>query len=187
MLNPSLCEALEVLLPGLCVNTVAGLKQRLQKPDSDELVALRAVVEALLAAPRDPVIDRAATIDRLLAPKLAFAARESLWVVALDGAHRSIDIRRLALGDLSRCSLTPRHLAEVLIDVGAAAFILVHNHPSGDPTPSAEDRSMSAGLAPTFAALGLPMLDHLVIARGGYASAMHRSPTQQRNWLKLSA
>jgi DNA repair protein RadC len=187
MLNPSLCGALETLLPGLAVSTVAGLQARLMRPDRADLLALRTVVEALIAPPAGTVVDRAAVIDRLLAPRLAFAGREALWVVALDGAHRIIDVRRLSEGDLRSCSLAPRRLAEVLIEVGAAAFVLVHNHPSGDPAPSAQDRHLTASLAPTFAALGMPMLDHLVIARSGYASAMHRGPTEHRAWLKLSA
>jgi DNA repair protein RadC len=53
---------------------------------------------------------------------------------------------------------------------GAAGIILVHNHPSGDPAPSAEDRAVTRQLAAAGRAVGIPVLDHVVVSRGGYAS-----------------
>ncbi len=61
-----------------------------------------------------------------------------------------------------------------LLRVGAAAFILLHNHPSGDPTPSAEDTKLTLALREAAEFVGVPLVDHIVIgARGGGAVSMH--------------
>jgi DNA repair protein RadC len=54
--------------------------------------------------------------------------------------------------------------------LGVAAVVLVHNHPSGDPTPSREDREITVRLAAAGELLGIPVLDHVVVAEQGYAS-----------------
>ena len=57
---------------------------------------------------------------------------------------------------------------------GAAALILVHNHPSGDPTPSTEDRTVTRQLIDAGRVLGIPVLDHVVVARESYRSLLER-------------
>jgi DNA repair protein RadC len=57
---------------------------------------------------------------------------------------------------------------------GVVALILVHNHPSGDPTPSAEDRAVTRQLVDAGRVLGIPVLDHVVVGRGSYRSVMER-------------
>jgi DNA repair protein RadC len=64
----------------------------------------------------------------------------------------------------------PREVFRPAVSEGAAGVILVHNHPSGDPTPSAEDRAVTRQLGSAGRAVGIPVLDHVVVGRGAYTS-----------------
>lgn len=159
-----------------------------RNPDNcPQIAALHLFFCKLLRAPDETVQDRAEAVDRLLAERLAFAADERMVVVSLDGSGRVLRSDELARGGIDRCTLPLRALVEVLITSGARRFILAHNHPSGDARPSDEDRRLSQLVAQKLEGLGLTLVDHLVIARSGYASALHGGPVFQRSWLKLSA
>ncbi len=150
------------------------------------LVALHQLLRALLQPPTCPVLDRAEAVDRLLAHELAFAAQERLVVVPLDGSGRALHWYTLQWGCIDRCTLPLRRLTHELLTLDVSRFILVHNHPSGDANPSPEDERLSRELLTTLAPLGIHLVDHLVIARGGYASALHGGGVQRRGWLKLT-
>ena len=78
-------------------------------------------------------------------------------------------------GARGRCGvLTPTTPATTAVGVGAAAVILAHNHPSGDPTPSQQDREVTERVARAGRVLGVPLLDHLVIGRSTYVSMAAR-------------
>ena len=64
----------------------------------------------------------------------------------------------------------PREVFRLAVVEGAAAVILVHNHPSGDPTPSAEDRAVTHQLEAAGKALGIPVIDHVIVGDGVYRS-----------------
>jgi DNA repair protein RadC len=70
----------------------------------------------------------------------------------------------------------PREVFQPAVRDSAAAVILVHNHPSGDPTPSPEDVQLTERLVEAGRILGIRVLDHVVVALGGYASLMDRPP-----------
>jgi DNA repair protein RadC len=73
-------------------------------------------------------------------------------------------------GGLAGCSLLPRDVLGPLLREGASAFVLVHNHPSGDPEPSTLDLDMTRELELLAVRLGVPLLDHLIVARGRFTS-----------------
>lgn len=73
-------------------------------------------------------------------------------------------------GSLTAALVHPREVFAPAIRAAAAALILVHNHPSGDPTPSAEDRAITEGLRQVGELVGMRVLDHVVVGRGSYAS-----------------
>jgi DNA repair protein RadC len=66
--------------------------------------------------------------------------------------------------------VTARDVLRPLVDLGASAAILAHNHPSGDPSPSAADRELTARLVVACALVGVPLVDHLVVAASGHHS-----------------
>jgi DNA repair protein RadC len=101
--------------------------------------------------------------------------REEMLAVLLDAKHKIIGLHTVSIGSMSSSIVHPRETFKAAIVGSAAAIILAHNHPSGDPTPSQEDRQLSARLKECGTLLGIPVLDHLVIGDGGrYASFADR-------------
>ncbi|HEY5242847.1 MAG TPA: JAB domain-containing protein, partial [Polyangiaceae bacterium] len=73
--------------------------------------------------------------------------------------------RRVASGGIHGLHVTAREPLRIALREAASAFVLVHNHPSGDPTPSDEDLAFTRAVVEAAAAVGMPMLDHVVVAR----------------------
>ncbi len=96
--------------------------------------------------------------------------QERFVVVMLDGRHRVIGEEVVSQGTLTASLVHPREVFRPALRASAAALILVHNHPSGDPTPSAEDRAVTARLARAGEILGVRVLDHVVVAERGFVS-----------------
>jgi len=95
---------------------------------------------------------------------------EEVRVLHLDRKNRLIADERQGRGTVDHTPLYPREVVKRALELGASALIVVHNHPSGDPTPSQADIAMTRQLAEAAAALGLVLHDHLIVARGGHTS-----------------
>jgi DNA repair protein RadC len=104
--------------------------------------------------------------------KLAGLDHEELWVLALDGQHRVRAARRVAAGGLHGMQVSVRDPLRFALREGASALVVVHNHPSGDPTPSLEDLRFTEQLAAAGDAVGTPLLDHVVVAGDRYRSML---------------
>lgn len=102
-------------------------------------------------------------------PRLASLAHEELWMLALDGRGHLRGARCVARGGLHGASLRAADPIRAALRADASAFVLVHNHPSGDPTPSKEDVALTAAVAAASAVVGVLLLDHVVVARSGFA------------------
>jgi DNA repair protein RadC len=111
-------------------------------------------------------------VDAWARPRLGTLDHEELWMLSLDGNNRLRAARRVASGGLHGMYVSARDPLRIALREGASAFILVHNHPSGDPTPSAEDATFTASLAAAARVVSTPLLDHVIVARGGYASML---------------
>jgi DNA repair protein RadC len=107
--------------------------------------------------------------DRLTAYLTAAMARERIEqfrVLFLDTRNRLIADEAQARGTVNHTPVYPREVVKRALELGATALILVHNHPSGDPTPSRADIGMTAEVKAAAGALGLVLYDHLVIGNG---------------------
>ena len=102
-----------------------------------------------------------------MAPMANETDREGFWVILLDGRNRVVGINLIALGSLTSALIHPRETYKGAILANAAALILLHNHPSGDPTPSAEDVSLTRRLSEVGELLGIRVLDSIVIGENG--------------------
>jgi DNA repair protein RadC len=91
-------------------------------------------------------------------------------VLLLNGRHRLLRQEMISQGTLTASLVHPREVFRPALKEAAAALILVHNHPSGDPTPSPEDRQVTERLARAGEILGVRVLDHVVVAERGYCS-----------------
>jgi DNA repair protein RadC len=94
--------------------------------------------------------------------------REHFCAVYVDGRHRPIGVHVVAVGNSESCGVHPREVFGPALSLAAAAVIVAHNHPSGDPTPSAEDRAVTARLRDAGDLLGVALLDHVVIGDQRY-------------------
>ncbi len=96
--------------------------------------------------------------------------REVFRIVLVDGAHRVIKVRTVTVGSLTLALVHPREVFREAIVENAAAVILVHNHPGGDPSPSPEDATLTAQLVRAGETVGIRVLDHLVIGADRFYS-----------------
>ncbi|MFH2009941.1 MAG: DNA repair protein RadC [bacterium] len=117
-----------------------------------------------------PLIRCAKDVHRLLRPSVAGLTKEVFWAIGLNARHVVRRELRIAEGSLANVDVHPREVFRPLIRMGAAATILAHNHPSGDPTPSGEDIALTMRLREVGELTGIPVLDHVVITVGDYAS-----------------
>ncbi|MBI5512365.1 MAG: hypothetical protein HY909_01275 [Deltaproteobacteria bacterium] len=106
-------------------------------------------------------------VARAWRPRLADLPEECVVVVALDRRHRPMAERILARGTPSSCAVSPRVVLTFGLREGASSVVMVHNHPSGDPVPSADDLRFTEQLASLGEALELPVTDHVIVAREG--------------------
>ncbi|MDQ3808896.1 MAG: DNA repair protein RadC [Chloroflexota bacterium] len=104
------------------------------------------------------------------APRLEDLSVEEFHVAILDSQHRLERDVTVTRGILNSSLVHPREVFREAIAERAAAIILVHNHPSGDPTPSADDRLVTEQLVAAGRLLDIPVHDHVVVGRGRYAS-----------------
>ena len=109
-------------------------------------------------------------VARLFAPRLEDLPVEEFHVAILDAQHRLERDITITRGLLTSSLVHPREVFREAIAERAAAVILVHNHPSGDPTPSADDRIVTEQLVAAGKVLDIPVHDHIIIGRGRYVS-----------------
>ena len=93
------------------------------------------------------------------------AVQEEFHIVTLDTKHKPLRTHRITVGTLDSSLVHPREVFRPAIRDAAAAVLLVHNHPSGDPTPSREDHAVTSRLTEAGKLIGITVLDHIVVAR----------------------
>ena len=96
--------------------------------------------------------------------------REAFLVLLLNQKNRITGVHVVSIGSLAASLVHPRETFRAAVIGGAAAVVVLHNHPSGDPTPSREDREITARLKLVGETLGVPLVDHVVIGDGSYRS-----------------
>ncbi len=92
--------------------------------------------------------------------------KEHFWVILLDGKNRYRMHHLVSVGNLQASIVHPREVFGPAVGEGAGAIVLVHNHPSGDPTPSSEDVEVTSRLVRAGEILGIRVLDHVVVGNG---------------------
>jgi len=112
----------------------------------------------------------AADVYRCVAPRLAGVSQELFFVIGVDVRNGMLDIVEVARGSVAHVEVHPREVFRPLVRMAAAGGVLVHNHPTGDPTPSRQDCELTLRLREVGRVLGIPIIDHVVI--GGRS---HRS------------
>ncbi len=117
-----------------------------------------------------PVVQRAAEAAALVMEDLRHRDQECVGAIFLDTRKQVLQWRVLTMGSLAGSSAHPREVLREVLLQGAASFILCHNHPTGDPTPSEQDLIITARLARAGELLGIPMVDHIIVGGNRYVS-----------------
>jgi DNA repair protein RadC len=166
-----------------------GLTGLAQKP-LDDLMRTKGVGEAkaaqlkaalelgrrlLVAAPHErPQVKSPADAANLLMLEMAGLEQEHMRVVVMDTKNRVMKVQTVYIGSLNTAVFRTAELFKEAVRLNAAAIIVVHNHPSGDPTPSPEDVRATHQLVEAGKLLNIEVLDHLVIGQGRWVSLKER-------------
>jgi DNA repair protein RadC len=162
----SLSKILEAGLADLCKIKGLGKTRALQ-------------VKAALSLAQKLSRENIAVTEKVNTPEKAYLwvrdfieheKKEVFGVILLDARGGAIRWEVVSVGTLTQTLVHPREVFYPAIRYLAASVILVHNHPSGDPTPSSEDRHLTRALVLASQALFIPVLDHLIIGKGEYIS-----------------
>lgn len=114
-----------------------------------------------------PLVSTPDQVVALCATQLRGLDREHFWALALSTKNRLLRMVEVSVGSLNASIVHPRELYKEAVRVSAASIVVVHNHPSGDPTPSGADLQLTRRLAKAGDVLGIELLDHVVIGDGG--------------------
>jgi DNA repair protein RadC len=120
--------------------------------------------------PERRVIRAAHDVYAMLVGEMALLEHEELRVVLLNTRHEAIGVREVYRGNVNSVVVRIGDIYRDAIREACPSMIVVHNHPSGDPSPSAEDVLLTKGLIESGKLLGVELMDHVVIARQGFAS-----------------
>lgn len=105
-----------------------------------------------------------------LMEEMRYYRKEYFKIILLNTKNQIISLEDISMGSLNSSIVHPREIFNVSIKKSAAAIILVHNHPSGDPHPSREDREVTARLVDAGKILGISVLDHIIVGEENYFS-----------------
>ena len=109
-------------------------------------------------------------VSDLLMEDMRYLDREYFKVILVNTKNRVISIETISIGTLSSSAVHPRETYKVAIKKSAAGIILVHNHPSGDPTPSRDDIEVTKRLEEVGKIIGIDIMDHVIIGDGKFVS-----------------
>ena len=115
----------------------------------------------------DRQVRRSQDVADFMAPLAASADREHFWCLMLNGKNVAVGLNLVSIGSLTAALVHPREFLKPLIIGNAAAAIVVHNHPSGDPTPSSEDLQLTKRLREVSDLVGIKLLDHIILGHDG--------------------
>jgi DNA repair protein RadC len=138
----------------------------------DELKLVKALAErsAAEAVRKRPVLASWSALLDYCRAAMAFEEREQFRILFLDKKNALIADEVQQRGTVDHTPVYPREVIRRALELSATALILVHNHPSGDPTPSRADIQMTETIVEVGKPLGIAVHDHLIIARDGHAS-----------------
>ncbi len=138
----------------------------------DDLKAVEAAARRLTrgAVAKRPVLSSWSSVIDYCRTAMAFADREQFRILFLDKRNALIADEVQQTGTVDHTPVYPREVVKRALELSATAIILVHNHPSGDPSPSAADIRMTRDIVDIAKPLGVAVHDHIIVGREGHAS-----------------
>jgi DNA repair protein RadC len=120
-------------------------------------------------------LSRSSDAAKFFRPLFAGIDREQMAVAFLDAKHRVIGVGVVSIGSLTASIVHPREVYKPAIVANAAAILICHNHPSGQPEPSPEDHSLTERLTQAGEILGIRLLDHVILGESDFFSFVDNS------------
>jgi DNA repair protein RadC len=170
--NPSLAARALLKEFGTLADLLAASRPRLRRAAgarlADLIEASRRLVKAnlLQQVRQGPLLSRSPQLIELLQLEIGFLRHEQLIALYVDQAFRLMRIQKVGDGSIGTAPVNARKIIGCGLGVGATGFVLVHNHPSGDPQPSNADIAATSRLRQLGREVELHLLDHLIVARG---------------------
>ncbi len=116
------------------------------------------------------LVSRPDDVFRIVGPRLAGLQQELFLAIGLDIRNGLLDVVEVARGSVHGVEVHPREVFRPLVRMAAAGAVVVHNHPSGDPTPSPEDVALTERLRAVGEVIGIPIVDHVVVGDRRFTS-----------------
>jgi DNA repair protein RadC len=173
--TPKVSMLLRDGLPAFARASWSGANQAVTRRQAGRMLASLELNRRLASVTdnRDPVSDPD-TLARSLLARYAHHVQERLGAVYLDSKHRVLREREIYIGTLNSATVSTRDVLRFALEDHAASLIVFHNHPSGDPAPSAEDILFTRKLVDAGKALGIDILDHLILGTNRFVSLKQR-------------
>ncbi len=141
------------------------------RPVSDPRPVATMVLETPLGSwTQREQIDTPEHAHEVVRPLLAGLDREAGLIVSLDTRHRVLAVDTVSVGSVNHTFFAPREVFRTALARGAAAIYIAHNHPSGDPTPSDDDRSITTRLSRAGVIFGIQVIDHIIVGDDSFRS-----------------
>jgi len=164
----------------MTIETLFGKEEVTGKPRTIKLRQIKAIYETLTVS--EDITDYLKTGTRYTTPQqvsdtfqfLMQETKEMFLTLHLDGKNRIICMDVVSIGSLNQSIVHPRSVFMTACLSSAAAIICVHQHPTGDPTPSSEDISITRRLKEAGEIMGIRLLDHIIVGDGEYLSFVER-------------
>lgn len=164
----------------MTIDTIFGKAETASKPRTIKFKQIKAVYETL--AVKEEITDYLKTGTRFTAPSqvsdtfqfLNKEPKEYFVTLHLDGKNRIICMDIVSIGSLNQSIVHPRSVFMTACLSSAAAILCIHNHPTGDPTPSSEDIAITKRLIEAGEIMGIKVLDHIIVGEGEYISFVER-------------
>lgn len=164
----------------MTVDTMFGVEETTGRLRTIRFRQIKAVYETLTV--KDSVTNYLKTGSRFTSPNQVFETfsflmketKEVFLTLHLDGKNRIIAVDMVSVGSLNQSIVHPREVFKTACLSNAAAVILIHQHPTGDPSPSSEDISITRRLKEAGELMGIKILDHIIVGDGNYHSFVER-------------
>jgi DNA repair protein RadC len=164
----------------MTLQTLFGPEEITSKPRTIKFRQIKAVYETLTV--KEDITEYLKPGTRYTAPSQVYETfsflmketKEQFITLHLDGKNRIICMDLVSIGSLNQSIVHPREVFKTALLSNAAALILIHQHPTGDPTPSSEDIAITRRLKEAGEIIGVKVLDHVIVGDGEYLSFVER-------------
>lgn len=145
--------------------------QKVAGDNNEKILIFKELVKRINEyTPKKLTVSSPEDVVSLMMPRLKYEQKENFCVILLDIKNHLLSIQTISVGSLTASVVHPREVFKAAVQQSAASMILIHNHPSGDPTPSREDIATTNRMVSAGKVMDIPVLDHIIIGNNRFIS-----------------